>query len=809
MHFIHTKIAAHSLSRLTFEKTTLMKHLFMLVFLLISFQSFAQLTQTVRGSLKDKQTFQPIIGAKIVVTNTDPILGAISDLDGKFRLEGVPVGRQTIVVSFVGYEPMVLKNIDVGTHEVVFDLELTESVVMMEVVEVTSGKEKGEHVNKMATVSVRQFSIEQSNRFAGSFNDVARMAQNFAGVQGADDSRNDIVIRGNSPTGVLFRLEGVDIPNPNHFARFGTTGGPVSMLNNNVLANSDFMTGAFPAEYGNAIAGVFDLKMRTGNNEKHEFMFQFGFNGAEILAEGPLNRKSGASYLVNYRYSTLKLFQLLGINFGSAALPNYQDAAIKLNFPSKGGLTTVFGMGGLSNIDIISADTDSSDLFALDYSNTYFNSQVGVVGITHRQRIGKKSFINFSIAAQGSVNIINNDTVDLNYENPFTTYQSNSSIGKIVGNVFYNRKINAKNMFKVGFRTDLFTLNLSDSSYVNQLNSYEILRDFKGVTTLLQPYAQYRYRPNEKWTMNIGLHAQTLLLNNETFLEPRFGLAWEVTKADRFSFGYGLHSQMQPIELYFKQQLVSGEIIKPNKDLKFTKSHHFVLGYQHRFKYNISMKIEAYYQYLYDVPVATDSTTFSLVNYGADFATVFPDYMSNDGKATNYGLELTLEKYLEKGFYFLLTSSLYQSTYTASNGEEYSSAFNGNFTSNVLGGYEFRFKQKEGRKTKKSLTLDVKFTYNGGKRFTPVLITESLTAGYEIRDLSQTNTSRYPDYMKLNFRIAFKMVGKKVTQEWAFDAQNLTNKRNIFVQNFNAISGKWETTYQTGFLPIGQYRIYF
>ena len=232
---------------------------------------------------------------------------------------------------------------------------------------------KGELVNKMATVSARSFSVEESNRFAGSKNDVARMAQNFAGVQGADDSRNDIIIRGNSPSGVLFRMEGIDIPNPNHFARFGTTGGPISMLNNNVLSNSDFLTGAFPAEYGNAIAGVFDLKMRPGNNEDHEFMFQFGFNGLELMAEGPISKKRKSSYLVNYRYSTLQLFKYMGINFGSTAVPNYQDASFKLNFPSKRGLTSVFGMGGYSTINILAEEADSSDLFALDLSNTYFN----------------------------------------------------------------------------------------------------------------------------------------------------------------------------------------------------------------------------------------------------------------------------------------------------------------------------------------------------------------------------------------------------------------------------------------------------
>lgn len=784
-----------------------MKNIAFISFFFLAFASLGQLTQTVRGSLKDKQTFQPLIGAKVVITDVDPIIGAVSDVDGKFRIENVPVGRHQIAISYVGYEPIVLNNVDVASHEVVLDLEMTESVEMMEVVEVKANGEKGEHINKMATVSVRQFSVEESSRFAGSFNDVARMAQNFAGVQGADDSRNDIVIRGNSPTGVLFRMEGIDIPNPNHFARFGTTGGPVSILNNNVLANSDFMTGAFPAEYGNAIAGVFDLKMRTGNNEKHEFMFQLGFNGAEFMAEGPISRKTGASYLVNYRYSTLKLFQLMGINFGSTALPNYQDASFKLNFPSKGGLTTVFGLGGLSSINILQEDVDSTDLFAQDNSNTYFNSQVGAVGLSHRQRIGTKSYINFSAALQGNLNLIDNDTVDANLENPFRTYHSNSFIGKFVSDVYYNRKINAKNAFKVGFHIDVFILDLNDSVWVTPLNGFEVLRDFKGNTTLIQPYAQYRWRPNEVLTFNFGAHMQGLTLNNEYFVEPRFGMAWDVSSKDRISVGYGLHSQMQPIEIYFKQLEVSGEAHYPTRNLKFTKSHHAILGYQHRFKWGIQTKVEAYYQHLYDVPVTTYESTFSMVNFGADFNTALPDSLDNDGLARNYGVELTIEKFMDKGFYFLVTTSLYESKYTASNGQEYHSAFSGNFTFNSLVGYEWRF--KEGKRFQNSLTFDTKFTYNGGRRFTPVLEQESILAGVEIRDYENAYTQRYPDYIKLNFRLGFKMVGKKVTQEWAADMTNITNRQNVFVQEFDAKNGQWNTTYQTGFLPIVQYRLTF
>lgn len=776
----------------------------LIVFSFLSLTSFAQgITNTIRGTVADKESFMPLVGAKVIVVGSSPLLGAVTDLEGNFRIDSIPVGRQTIQVTYLGYETFVQQNIDLTSKDIVLNIGMVEAVNLMEQVEIRAD-EKGETINKMTSVSARSFSIEESNRYAGSKNDVARMAQNFAGVQGADDSRNDIVIRGNSPTGVLFRLEGIDIPNPNHFARFGTTGGPISMLNNNVMANSDFLTGAFPAEYGNAIAGVFDLNLRTGNNENHDFMFQIGFNGAEFMAEGPISKKRKSSYLLNYRYSTLGLFKVMGINFGSTAVPNYQDASFKLNFPSKRGLTTVFGLGGMSRINILAEEADSSDLFAIDFSNTFFKANVGVIGVTHRQRIGEKSYINLALGLQAAVNQVLNDTVDYNFKNAFTTYASNSAIAKQTVDFYYNWKISARHILKAGLHTDFYILNLNDSIYDRPTATFRDLRAFEGNTFLYQPYAQYQYRASEKLTINTGLHLQSLTLNNKVAIEPRVGASWKFLPNDQLSMGYGLHSQMQPIELYYVQTLVDGAIQQPNEQLGFTKSHHFVLGYQHRFPFGINAKFETYYQYLFNVPVQNTPSSYSILNYGADYVSFVPSNLQSTGTGENYGVELTIEKYLDKGFYFLLTSSIYQSFYTASNGETYNSAFNGNFTSNALVGYEIRFSGG-----KAALTFDGKVMVNGGRRYTPILIEESIAAGMEIRDQQNVYGNQYANYSRADFRIAFKIIGNKVTQEWAVDMQNITNKRNIFYTQYSEASQAELTTYQTGFLPIGQYRIYF
>lgn len=780
--------------------------------ILLPLTVFGQITQTIRGTVMDRYSEELIPGARIYVMGTSDTLRQLSDFDGIFRFENVPVGRFTIVATYSGYENAVLSNLELtSSKELVLEVKLTEKVQEVDEVKVKA-REQGETINQLATVSARSFSVEQSQRFAGSLNDVARMAQNFAGVQGADDSRNDIIVRGNSPSGVLYRMEGIDIPNPNHFARFGTTGGPISMLNNNVLANSDFFTGAFPAEYGNALAGVFDLRMRHGNNEQYEFMGQIGFNGLEGMAEGPISRKNKSSFLVNYRYSTLELFKLMGLEFGTAALPRYQDASFKLRFPSKKGVTQVFGFGGLSNINILSSNTEEqNDIWGNTGNDIYFTSNSGVMGITHKQRINSNSFFEVLAGMQGAYNQVRNDTLDTNGENPFTTFASNSVISRQTTVFNYQNKLSSRHLIKTGIINDIYFLSLNDSIYRTSLNGFSNIRDFKGTTVLIRPHFQHRFRINENLTLVSGLYTQFLTLGSQWAVEPRIGLDYAMKANQRFTLGYGMHSQMAPIEVYFdRTQLADGSYLTPNKEIGFTRSQHLITGYQKRFNHGIQLKLEAYGQYLNNVPVESTSSSYSILNFGATFVTGTPDTLVNEGEGYNYGIELTLEKFLDKGFYFMITASLFESKYRGSDNVWRNTAFNGNHTFNALAGYEFRFKSKhENPKYRTALSVDLKFTWNGGGRYTEILVDQSIAAGEEVRDWANTNELTYTDYLKGNARVAFKLIGKKATQEWAFDVQNFTNRDNIFYQEFNAYAGRIRTVYQNGLLPIFQYRITF
>ncbi len=772
----------------------------------------AQLTQNVRGTVIDEASNAPIPGAKIEVFSDEKSFLTRTDFDGDFIVENVPIGRITLTASFVGYETQTLTNLDlISGKELILSISLVEKLTETEEVTIT-GVKSGEVSNEMASVSARTFSVEASQRYAGSVNDVARMAQNFAGVQGNDDSRNDIIVRGNSPIGVLYRYEGVDIPNPNHFALLGTAGGPVSILNNNVLANSDFFTGAFPAEYGNALAAVFDLKMRNGNNSKHEFLGQVGFNGAELLAEGPINKSSKSSYLISYRYSTLRLFSLAGINFGTGiAVPDYQDVNFKLNFPNKKGSTSIFGLGGLSNVNFEGdPENDAANLFADNLEDLSFRSRIGVIGIKNIYRINDKTFLKTTISTSGTLNNILRDTLVAPDFEREPSYRNLSLEGKNNINTQINYKHNAKNLFRVGLVADRLFFDLADSLYLSTFNQWFLLTDYSGSAFVWQPFAQWQHKINNKLTLNTGLHYQLFSLNNSQTLEPRLGVVYKAFEAHSFSLGYGKHSQVPPTRIYFRQVFNSDgtPFDSPNQGVGMTNAHHFVLSHNYRFGKNWQLKSEVYYQHLNNVPIDVQNNTYSLLNFGANFDLRFPDSLVNGGTGTNYGFEVTLEHFMTKGFYLLFTSSIYSSKFVGSNGQEFGTAFNGNYTVNFLAGKEWTLKSKKEDK-RNSLTVDIRLGANGGQRHTPVLEEASQQTGFVVFDESRTNELQYPMYFRTDLRIAYKVSSKKFTQEWAIDFRNLTNHQNIFTKSYNIDRGEYDVTYQIGFLPIGQWRISF
>ncbi len=771
-----------------------------------------QFTQTIRGTVVDAVTGYSLIGANVILLDSDPIVGTSTDNHGNFILEDISVGRQGIEIRYVGYANKIIPNLFLSSgKETQVIINLEENTMDMEEVVVRYSKRKDKAQNEMAMVSSRTFSVEETERFAGSLGDPARMVANYAGVMTHNDSRNDIIIRGNSPIGVLWRLEGVEIPNPNHFGAIGTTGGPVSMVNNNLLANSDFLTGAFPAEFGNATAGVFDLNMRSGNSGKHEFTGQVGFNGFEAGVEGPfatVGETQKATYLANYRYSTLGLLNDIGFSFGTGdAIPHYQDLTFMVDLPgTKIGRWKVFGLWGKSFIQLgrEPADTTGNSYNPRGIA-TDFGSSLGVIGLSNTYFFTPRVRLTTTLSYQQTAVTTVLDSTKNNMEIVEPFVRQNQAENKFSVTTQLRHKVNAKNNYSLGIVLDHYYINHVDSINHPDYNKFITSSDISGTLGLARAYAQWQHVFNSQLTGYAGFHGQYFNLNRELSYEPRISINWQPRGNNTFSLGYGLHSQIQPKSVYFFQNYNESDdtYYRTNENLGFTKSHHVVLGYDHLFSNDFRIKTETYYQYLFNIPVSNSFGEFSLVNAGDFFAIANVDSLENNGTGYNYGIELTVEKFLNKGYYFLFTTSLFDSKYTGGDGKPRNTAFNGNYVFNLLAGYE----KKVGKKT--YLTVDIKGVLAGGRRYVPVDVEASMEEGREVRDWSRAYQEQYNDYFRTDLRIGLKLNSKRFSQEWAIDLQNLTGYQSLFMEGIDVETGEIYQVYQQGFLPMFLYRIHF
>ncbi|MFN8344465.1 MAG: TonB-dependent receptor [Spirosomataceae bacterium] len=810
-----------------------MKYTLLLCFFLsVSFFASAQPTQTVRGKIFDKESKFPLVGVTaLLVNNAAQPVGTVTDTEGNFRLSNVTVGRQTLRFTLVGYKEILLNNIVVEAgRETILNLEMEESVTELNTV-VVKVKRNGEAANEMAVVSARQFSVEETGRYAGSRGEPARMASNFAGVQGADDSRNDIVIRGNSPSGVLWRLEGINIPNPNHFAISGTSGGPVSIINNKYLANSDFFTGAFPAEFGNTTSGVFDLKLRNGNDEKHQLSAQFGFLGTEFLAEGPLSKKSKASYLVTGRYANLWLFKKAGIDIGTEATPTYADGFARFNFPLKnGGNVAVWGVGGASTIDILISEQEASDrnIFGQNDRNQYFSTNMATGGITLNKPINKSTFFKATVAVSDNVQDANHDFLFLRKDaqgnplienkrfvidsiRPLLDYKFTENKYSLA--TYFNKKWGAKSTLKVGLNADLYRFTAFDQARVFNETSknwtpWTTRWNTDGATyVLLQPYIQFKHYLTENLSFNAGLSSLYSSVNTNSYspIEPRAGLALDLPNRQKLTLATGLHSQGLPSYLYFynPEQVPYGGSRFPAKNVGFSKSWHFVAGYSKMIAENMRLLVETYYQSLYAIPVEVQKSSFSLVNSGAGFSRIFPNRLQNGGIGRNYGAEVTLEKFFSNSYYFLVTASVFDAQYQGSDKIWRNTDFNGKYAFNALFSKEFTFNKR------KSLNLGAKFTATGGRWYGPVDAAQSRQAQEIIFADATRNSLQFNPYKRFDLKTEYKINKNQLTHTIAVDIVNVLGTKNQLSLSYIPQSPYFKQEYQLGFLPVFFYRIDF
>lgn len=764
----------------------------------------------IRGIVLDAQLKTPLPGASVRILDLNPAKGAISKKDGSFTIDSVPVGLHSVSINYIGYKEVTLPNVElISGKDKFLRVNMEESVVKADETVVTAYRDFTSANNEITQASVFNLQPETINRYAGARSDPARLASDMAGVAGDDNQRNDIIVRGNSPLGVLWRIEGADVPNPNHFSVAGTGGGVFAIINNNMLSNCDFITGAFPSEYGNKTAAVFDIQFRNGNNERSEKTFQIGLNGIEFNIEGPLSIGQKASYLAGVRFVTLEPLAQLGLDLSKQVVPQFMDLTYKINIPTKDyGTFVLWGIGGYSKASNKKSEDDDLDWnFVRRVEDENIESSMYSFGGHNTHFIGDRAFGNLNLNFSQSYIYTHNEYVFADRSTmPSERYKGIEQQFQL--SYTYNNKLTSAHFLKIGgtvkalnFDDNFYEWSDGDSAYIQKM-------DEKGNAELYSGFINWQYKINEFIETNTGVYGQYFGLNKTWSVEPRFSIGIDITETDKLAFAFGMHSQTHPLLYYFFSfRHEDGNSYRTNFNLDMTRSTQFVLSYSKRFWGDFSFKTDIYYQYLYDVPVSkyAGQIGYTFMNLGAEFSFNPTDSTINAGKGRNYGIEFTLDKQFSNSWYTLFTISLFQSKYTTTDNVERNTAFNLGHVVNFLIGKEFGLDNEN----RKKISLDLKFAHIGGRRVVPIDIQKSIQYGGKVYDITHAYEEQFDDIFRIDFKLSYTVNLESVTHTFFIAADNMLNTKNPWKQNWNSGLNQVTYEYQLGLFPYFGYKVNF
>lgn len=754
-------------------------------------------TQTVSGVVIDKTTKETLPGANIILLDHDPLIGSATNPDGNFTLRNVPIGRHNFKVTYLGYDPKIVSEILVTTgKEVILTIELEEQTFEGEVVEVFADVPKDEPINDMATLSAKAFTVEETQRYAGGMDDPGRLVSAFAGVTSSGGvSTNAISIRGNAPKSVQWRLEGIEIPNPSHFAGLSVAGGGgLSLFSSQLLANSDFMTGAFPGEYGNALSGVFDINFRTGNPNEYEHAFQIGVNGIELSSGGPIKPGNDATYLLNYRYSTLTLLMPI---LPTEGYINYQDLSLNIDLPTKkAGRFNIWGIGGLDRQTLdAKSDTSKWEYSYWDFSNNEIKLGVGAVGLSHSLLVNKSGYLKTTLAFSGNSTDYWEDVLDEDKVAHPNVYINNKT-SRIAFKSYLNQKLSKQVVLRAGLEYQHLFYDMDLDGRIDNNSSIQNIVNGKGDTGLIQFYATSKIGFSPKLSMTGGLHQQYFLLNDEFLVEPRLAFQYALGGGSEFKFGYGKHSQLEELQVYFIRN--RNELV--NEDLKMTKAHHLVAGWSGYLGTNHHLNIELFAQQLYDVPVIADSS-FSMLNFMQDL-TMNSDLM-NEGVGQNYGLEISLERFLKNGYYYLVNATVYKSRYKGGDDKWRDTRFDQGLAANVLYGKEYLLKGG-----KNVLGLNGRLSVTGGERYSPVDESASRKAQEVIYDETRAFEHQFDTNLITDLSITYKTNHPDYSTSWALQIKNVLMSQDHSFE-YNYLTNQVDQIDEGTILPFLSWKVEF
>jgi len=765
-----------------------------LYFLVLMFMPLSVMAQTVKGTVTDAVTGETLIGAAVKVVEL-PGTGGVTNIDGEFNFSIPQSGRYTIETSYIGYEPSVLKEVLVaGAKEVVLDITLRENSSELAEVVVKPRVNKESTVNPTALAGGMMLSMEEASRYAGGYNDPARLVTAFAGVAGAGDG-NGISVHGNAPQFMKYRLEGVEIFTPNHFSGLYDAGyGMVSALNSNVITNSDFFVSTFNSSYNNALSGVFDVKMRSGNNSKFENGVQVGSVGIEWTSEGPISKKHNSSFIINYRFGFTTLAREMKILDTNGSAYDFQDLSFKLNFPTKKiGTFSVFALGFIDK----SWDTDLKiqDIHTI-YDASYTDGRLynAAVGVSHKIYFDNK----WTWRTTAAYNMQHNK-VDMRYSglefdedkkpiafdgtsHPFSYLKQNED--RAVFSTELSKQLNPRWLIQFGgeYSHRFFNLSYRTAEYVYDPVPDEPYYATKDNTGLASMFWSNLWKPTDNLSINFGVSGNYFLLSKDFSFEPRASVKWEPGKRHSISFGYGLHSMIEQLDAYFFRN-EDGALA--NKDLGFSKAHHFLATYMYKFTDNLNLRFNAYYQYGFNVPVGINGSTYCTVNRLFNYV---EEPLVNKGNTRNYGADITLEHYMSKGFYGQLNFSLFKAEYRGLDKKWRNQLYDRGYMFKVLGGKEWMM----GKRKQNVFNVSAKYTLQGALRHTPIDVA-AMQANVEngiidpnpIYKDEEAMTLKFDPISLIDLTVSYKINCKKVSHTIAFEGINILQNETPYAQHYD------------------------
>ena len=777
--------------------------------------------QTLRGAVTDAISGEPLIGAAVRIPELDGV-GAATDIDGQYRIELSKPGRYTVEASYIGYETCVMKEqLVVGAKDNVVNITLRENNRELSEVVVRPRVNKEATVNPTVLAGGLMLSMEEATRFAGGGNDPARLVSAFAGIS-ASSNGNGVSVHGNAPQMMKYRVEGVEVFTPNHYNDFYEAGfGMVSALNANVVGNSDFFVSTFNANYSNSLSGVFDMKMRAGNNSRHEHLIQVGTVSEEITSEGPLSKKSNSSYIVNYRYGFTSLANKMKIiDYGSEF--DFQDFSLKLNFPTKkAGTFSVFALGYFDSADDYMPDIE--DISTIYDASKQKGSLYGLLGgASHRIHFGNKwtwrttlaynaqhvkSDIGYWDMLRDADNVL---TVPVAYAEPHRVVpysHQKMNEDRLLVNTELSKQVTARWLLQVGaeYSHRFFDLGYSSTDYVYSAASFTDLVKAKGDTGLGNVFWQNVVKPSAYFSMNLGVTANYFAFSDDVSVEPRVSMKWEPNSRNSLSLGYGIHSMIERLDAYFYEE--NGKLL--NKDLGFSKAHHLLATYRYMFNENLNLRLNAYWQYGFDTPVGVNGSTFCAVNR---FMNYFDEPLVNDGNTRNYGADVTLEQYMNHGFYGQVNVSVYKSEYRGQDKVWRSQLYDRGYMVKVLGGKEWMV----GKGRQNVFNISAKYTVQGGLRYTPMdvdamcaLLDAGMLGEQILYKDDETMSKQYNPEHTVDLTISYKINKKHVSHTIAFEGINILMNETPYAQQFDIINRTVSTEKVGISLPNLFYRLDF